>query len=191
MSDLTQNHPQQSSGNRGLQQGAFQTLQQDAFSALQHAPFLKGLLKPFKGKGGMVQLAEQCRSLEDDLNALAEEQVLAQANRHPYTLLPVRMVRQRTSAGTVFLRWQEMGTRQMGVNVWSSLLADPRTPESLLQDLHAMEQQRVALNMQISLVHTIGRQAAECAEKMAQADAVYAERLNQINPSRVTKLAQE
>ncbi|WP_376718014.1 DUF3158 family protein, partial [Pseudomonas amygdali] len=36
-----------------MQQGAFQPLQQDAFSTLQHAPFLKGLLKPFKGKGGM------------------------------------------------------------------------------------------------------------------------------------------
>lgn len=179
MIDLTQNHPQQSTGSRGLQQGAFQPLQQDAFTGLQHAPFLKGLLKPFKGKGGMLQLAELCRSLEGDLNALAKDQVLAQANRHPYTLLPVRMVRQRTSAGTVFLRWQEMGTRQMGVNVWSSLLADPRTPESLLQDLHAMEQQRVALNMQISLVHTIGRQAVECAEKMAQSDAVYTERLQQ------------
>lgn len=183
MSDLTQNHPQQSTGSRGLQQGAFQPLQQDAFTGLQHAPFLKGLLKPFKGKGGMLQLAELCRSLEADLNALAEDQVLAQANRHPYTLLPVRMVRQRTSAGTVFLRWQEMGTRQMGVNVWSSLLADPRTPESLLQDLHSMEQQRVALNMQISLVHTIGRQAAECAEKMAQSDAVYTGRLQQISQS--------
>ncbi|RMM78071.1 hypothetical protein ALQ72_05376 [Pseudomonas syringae pv. maculicola] len=174
-----------------LQQGAFQPLQQDAFSTLQHAPFLKGLLKPFKGKGGMLQLTELCCSLEDDLNALAEDQVLAQANRHPYTLLPVRMVRQRTSAGTVFLRWQEMGTRQMGVNVWSSLLTDPRTPESLLQDLHAMEQQRVALNMQISLIHSIGRQAAECAEKMAQADAVYAERLQQINQSRVANVSQE
>ncbi|MFO3664614.1 DUF3158 family protein, partial [Pseudomonas amygdali] len=85
----------------------------------------------------------------------------------------------------------EMGTRQMGVNVWSSLLTDPRTPESLLQDLHAMEQQRVALNMQISLVHSIGRQAAECAEKMAQADAVYAERLQQINQSRVANVSQE
>ncbi|RXT73996.1 integrase [Pseudomonas syringae] len=183
MSDLKQNHPQQSTGSRGMQQGAFQPLQQDAFTGLQHAPFLKGLLKPFKGKGGMLQLTELCRSLEGDLNALAEDQVLAQANRHPYTLLPVRMVRQRTSAGTVFLRWQEMGTRQMGVNVWSNLLADPRTPESLLQDLHSMEQQRVALNMQISLVHTIGRQAAECAEKMAQADAVYSGRLQQISQS--------
>lgn len=170
-------------GAHTLQQGAFQPLQQDAFAGLQHAPFLKGLLKPFKGKGGMLQLAELCRSLEGDLNALAEDQVLAQANRHPYTLLPVRMVRQRTSAGTVFLRWQEMGTRQMGVNVWSNLLTAPRTPESLLRDLHSMEQQRVALNMQISLVHTIGRQAVDCAEKMAQADAVYAERLQQISHS--------
>ncbi|KPY54250.1 Uncharacterized protein ALO93_02863, partial [Pseudomonas amygdali pv. sesami] len=56
---------------------------------------------------------------------------------------------------------------------------------------HAMEQQRVALNMQISLVHSIGRQAAECAEKMAQADAVYAERLQQINQSRVANVSQE
>lgn len=171
------------SDDGSLQQGVFKPLQQEAFSSLQHAPFLKGFLKPFKGKGGMLQLAEQCRSLETDLNALAEEQVLAQTDRHPFTLLPVRMVRQRTSAGTVFLRWQEMGTRQMGVNVWSSLLTAPRTPESLLQDLHAMEQQRIALNMQISLVHSIGRQAAECAEKMAQADAVYTERLNQISTS--------
>ncbi|MCD5972576.1 DUF3158 family protein [Pseudomonas sp. CDFA 550] len=183
MSSTIANSSHLASGGHSLQQSTFVPLQQDAFSGLQHAPFLKGFLKPFKGKGGMLQLAELCRSLEADLNALAEDQVLAQANRHPYTLLPVRMVRQRTSAGTVFLRWQEMGTRQMGVNVWSILLADPRTPESLLQDLHTMEQQRVALNMQISLVHTIGRQAAECAEKMAQADAVYAERLQQISQS--------
>ncbi|KPY79533.1 DUF3158 family protein [Pseudomonas amygdali] len=183
MSNVTANTAHQTQESHSLPQGAFQPLQQDAFIGLQHAPFLKGLLKPFKGKGGMLQLAELCRSLEADLNALAEDKVLAQANRHPYTLLPVRMVRQRTSAGTVFLRWQEMGTRQMGVNVWSSLLADPRTPESLLQDLHSMEQQRVALNMQISLVHTIGRQAAECAEKMAQSDAVYTGRLQQISQS--------
>ena len=47
-----------------------------------------------------------------------------------------------------------------------------------------MELQRIALNMQISLVHAIGRQAAECAEKMAQATAVYTERLQQIIQSR-------
>lgn len=126
----------------------------------------------------MDHLAEQCRSLEADLNALAEEHVLLQANRYPFTLLPVRMTRQRTSAGTVFLRWQEMGTRQMGVGVWATLIGAPRTPEYLVQGLYDMELQRIALNMQISLVHTIGRQAAECAEKMAQAESVYRNRLN-------------
>lgn len=166
-----------------LQHGAFKPLQQEDFATLQHAPSLKGLLKPFKGKGGMAQLAEHCRSLESDLIELAQGKVHNQSSRYPFTLLPVRMTLQRTGVGTVFLRWQDVGTRQMGVGVWSSLFLAQETPASFLQDLHAMEMQRIALNMQISLVHTIGRQAAECAEKMAQADSVYSERLNQISQS--------
>lgn len=39
------------------EQPAFRSLQQTAFSSLQHAAFLKGLLKPFKGKGELGQLA--------------------------------------------------------------------------------------------------------------------------------------
>ncbi|MFC2973881.1 DUF3158 family protein [Azotobacter bryophylli] len=166
-----------------LQQGSFQPLQQTDFSSLQHAPFLKGLLKPFKGKGELDLLAEQCRVLEDSLKALAQDRVLAQATRYPFTLLPVRLTKQATSAGPVFLRWQQTGTRAMGVQLWRDLVAAARTPTSLLQDLHALELQRIALNMQISLVHTIGRQAAECAEKMAQADTAYRERLQQISTS--------
>lgn len=166
------------------QHGAFKPLQQDAFIGLQHAPSLKGLLKPFKGKGGMELLADQCAALEADLNSLAQDNIHTQTNRYPFTLLPVRMTLQRTGAGTVFLRWQDMGTRQMGVYVWARLVSDAKTPEYLIQDLHAMELQRIALNMQISLIHTIGRQAAECAEKMAQADAMYLERLDQITKSR-------
>ncbi|MDT3722959.1 DUF3158 family protein [Pseudomonas oryzihabitans] len=170
----------QGSKTADLQQAAFQPLQQEVFANLQHSPFYKGLLKPFKGKGELDQLAEQCRSLEADLNALAQERILAQARRFPFSLLPIRMTHQHTSAGPVFLRWQQSGTRKMGVGLWAQLCRDPRTPETLLADLHALEQQRIALNMQISLVHTIGRQAAECAEKMAQADAVYREKLAQI-----------
>lgn len=174
----------QGSNAADLQQTAFQPLQQTVFASLQHAPFYKGLLKPFKGKGELDQLAEQCRSLAADLNALAQERVLAQAQRYPFTLLPIRLTHQVTSAGTVFLRWQKVGTRQMGVQLWQELCQDTKTPESMLADLHALEQQRIALNMQISLVHSIGRQAAECAEKMSQADAVYTERLQQIIQSR-------
>lgn len=174
----------QGSKTADLQQAAFQPLQQDVFVGLQYAPFLKGILKPFKGKGALDQLAEQCRSLEADLNTLAQERILAQAQRFPFTLLPIRMTHQHTSAGPVFLRWQQNGTRKMGVGLWADLCRHDRVTETLLQDLHAMELQRIALNMQISLVHAIGRQAAECAEKMAQATAVYTERLQQIIQSR-------
>jgi len=173
------------SSEADLQQAAFQPLQQGDFASLQHAPFFKGLLKPFKGpfkgKGEMDHLAEQCRSLAADLNVLAQERILAQAQRYPFTLLPIRLTHQHTSAGPVFLRWQQVGTRRMGVKLWEELCQDPKTPESMLADLHALEQQRIALNMQISLVHTIGRQAVECAEKMAQADAVYRGRLAQLH----------
>ena len=44
-----------------------------------------------------------------------------------------------------------------------------------------MELQRITLNMQMSLLHSITKQAAECAEKMGQAEAVYIARLQQLN----------
>jgi hypothetical protein len=66
----------------------------------------------------------------------------------------------------------------MGVALWESLLDRPATPASLIDDLYAMELQRIALNMQISLLHTLGRQAQECASKAAQAEAAYLRRVH-------------
>lgn len=166
------------SSSETLQQTAFRPLQQDAFQGLQQGASLKGLLKPFKGKGELNQFAEQCRVLEVGLKELAQD-VLAQVRRHPFTLLPVRLTEQNTQAGTMFLRWQHVATRRMGVGVWAEMVGHPKTPIPMLQDLYALELQRITLNMQISLIHSIGKQAAECAEKMGQAEAVLMERLQQ------------
>ena len=65
----------------------------------------------------------------------------------------------------------------MGVALWRELVASSSTPVNLLADLHAIELQRITLNMQISLLHTLGRQAQECASKAAQADNTYLRRL--------------
>ena len=166
-----------------LQQTVFRPLQQDAFQGLQQGASLKGLLKPFKGKGELSQLADQCRALEAGLKVLAQR-VLYQARRHPFSLLPIRLIEQKTLAGTVFLRWQQVSSRQMGVGVWANMLRSPRTPESMLQDLYQMELQRITLNMQMSLMHSMAKQAAECAEKMGQAEATYHARLQQLaNPT--------
>ena len=156
----------------------FVALEQADFQRLEHAGYLKGLLQPFKGKGSLETWANQCTALRDDLIALAQRRVLMQAHAYPFSLLDVQLAQQTTGAGTVFLRWRNLDRSSMGVALWEALLDRPATPASLIDDLYAMELQRIALNMQISLLHTLGRQAQECTSKAAQAEAAYLRRVH-------------
>ena len=156
----------------------FHPLQQTAFMRLEHAGSQKGLLKPFKGKGDLEVWASQCFAMRDELIGLAQRQVLQQAVGHPFHLLPIELAQQTTGAGTTFLRWRNHDRSSMGVALWESLLDRPATPASLIDELYAMELQRIVLNMQISLTHSIARQALECANKAAQAEAAYLRRVH-------------
>ncbi|MGV8399236.1 DUF3158 family protein [Pseudomonas aeruginosa] len=151
-------------------------LEQADFLRLEQAAYLKGLLQPFKGNGALATWANQCGALRDDLIALAQRRVLAQARSHPFNLLPIQLAQQTTGAGTVFLRWRNLDRSKMGVALWQALIASPATPASLIDDLYELELQRVLLNMQISLTHTLARQAAECASKFALAEDAYLQR---------------
>lgn len=148
----------------------FEPLGQAAFQSLEHAAYLKGLLRPFKGKG-LEDWASHCTELRDALITLAQRRVLPQARRHPFNVLPVQLSQQSTGAGTTFLRWRNTDRSSMGVTLWERLVASPDTPSALIVDLLAMEEQRIALNMQISLLHSIARQAQQCADKIAHAKA--------------------
>jgi len=154
-------------------------LEQTDFQRLEHAAYLKGLLQPFTGKGALATWASQCSALRDDLIALAQRRVLAQARAHPFNLLPIQLAQQTTGAGTVFLRWRNLDRSKMGVALWQELISSPATPAFLIDDLYELEQQRVLLNMQISLTHTLARQAAECANKAALVEHVYRRRREQ------------
>jgi hypothetical protein len=151
-------------------------LEQPDFQRLEHAAYLKGLLKPFKGKGSLETWASQCASLRDDLISLAQRRVLPQARGYPFSLLGVQLAQQTTGAGTTFLRWRNLDRSCMGVALWETLLDDAMTPTSLIDDIYSMELQRIVLNMQISLLHSITRQALDCANKMAHAEATYLRR---------------
>lgn len=155
----------------------FHPLEQIDFLKLKHAGYLKGLLKPFKGKGTLEDWASQCHALRDELIALGQKHVLAQAQSYPFPLLPIELAQQKTGAGTTFLRWRTHDRSAMGVALWEEQMHQPATPVNLLDDLFALEQQRIVLNMQISLLHTLGRQALDCASKMAQAEDVYLSRI--------------
>ncbi|WP_025809780.1 DUF3158 family protein [Pseudomonas chlororaphis] len=165
-------------------------LEHTDFQRLEHAAYLKGLLQPFKGKGALATWANQCGALRDDLIALAQRRVLARARLHPFTLLPIQLAQQTTGAGTIFLRWRNLNRSRMGVALWQDLISNPATPASLIDDLYELEQQRVLLNMHISLTHTLARQAAECANKFALAEDAYLRRreqdANRPAPTRLT-----
>lgn len=158
---------------------SFLPLEQTDFQRLEHAAYLKGLLQPFKGKGSLQTWANQCEALRDDMIALALRRVLPQARAYPFNLLAVQLAQQTTGAGTTFLRWRNADRSSMGVTLWQDTLENPATPDRLIEDLYAMELQRIVLNMQISLTHSIARQALECASKMADAEAVYLRRRHQ------------
>lgn len=154
-------------------------LEQTDFQRLEQAAYLKGLLQPFKGKGALASWASQCSELRNNLISLAQHRVLAQAQANPFNLLPIQLTQQTTAAGTVFLRWRNLDRSKMGVALWQALLTSTATPASLIDDLYELELQRVLLNMQISLTHTISRQASECASKFAQAEDIYLYRCGQ------------
>lgn len=165
----------------------FTPLEQHAFQALKQSAYLKGLLRPFKGKGELEDWANDCLDLRDDLVSLAQRRLLPQARRHPFDLLPVELAQQSTGAGTTFLRWRNTDRSSMGVALWEALVASPDTPAALVADLVAIEEQRIVLNMQISLLHSIGRQAADCARKIANAHAACERRgaeRGKVDPSR-------
>lgn len=149
----------------------FTPLEQTAFQSLEHAAYLKGLLKPFKGKGELETWASQCSSLRDDLIALAQRRILPQARNHPFNRFPVQLAQQTTGAGTTFLRWRNIDRSSMGVALWEELVASTAMPPALIPDLLAMEAQRIILNMQISLLHSMARQALDCARKLERAEA--------------------
>lgn len=155
----------------------FQPLEQADFIPLEHSAYLKGLLRPFKSKGDLEIWASQCHALRDQLIELAHQRVLAQTRSHPFGLLPVELAQQRTGAGTTFLRWRKHDRSIMGVALWQEAMASTATPVNLLEDLLNLEQQRITLNMQISLLHTLGRQAQDCVNKMAQAEGAYLRRM--------------
>ena len=160
------------------QPARFLPLEQADFQRLEHGPYLKGLLQPFKGKGSLEAWANQCTALRDDLIGLAQRRVLQQARAYPFSLLDVQLAQQTTGAGTTFLRWRNLDRSSMGVALWEALLANPATPVSMIDELYAMELQRIVLNMQISLTHSIARQAQACASKAAQAEAAYLRRVH-------------
>jgi len=156
----------------------FKTLDHTAYLKLDHGASLKGFLFPFKGKGQFATCANRHEHLRDDLIHLAQHELMPQSRTFPFALLPIQLGLHTSSSGTAFLRWRKVDRSAMGATLWAGLITHPSTPHSLIADLYAMELQRIAINMQISLAHSISKQARECAHKAEWAQSIYQQRIH-------------
>ena len=147
----------------------FEALTPNAYRQLEHAASLKGLLKPFKGKGELEHLAQVAREIEAQLCRLMET-VVQQAGQPPYSLLEIRLVLQNTGAGSTFLRWRTRDFSRMGVAVWEQQAVNNALSQVMREGLYRFECERIALSLQMSVVHSLYRQASTCAIKMASAE---------------------
>lgn len=146
-----------------------------ALTPLEQIASLKGL---FKGKGQLLALAEACLAVRDQLMLGDLLTTLNHARVSPLHLLPVHLSRQATAAGTTFLRWRRVDRAAMGVTQWQALLLAPSTPAALVPTLYQLERQRVLLNAQISLTHSLARLAQRTADQLNHAERIHQQRLD-------------
>lgn len=161
----------------------FEALTPNAYRQLEHAASLKGLLKPFKGKGELEHLAQVAREIEAQLCRLMEA-VVQQAGQPPYSLLDIRLVLQNTSAGSTFLRWRTRDFTRMGVAVWEHQICNHALPQAVRERLYLFECDRIALNLQMSVVHSLYRQASTCAINIASAERLLRQFTTAVEVSR-------
>lgn len=140
---------------------------------LEQMASLKGL---FKGKGELLALAEACLTVRDELIQQTLPALLSRARVSPLHLLPVHLTRQATAAGTTFLRWRRVDRAAMGVAQWQALLLAPITPSAMVPTLYQLERQRILLNAQISLTHSLAQLAQRTADQLAHAERIHQQR---------------
>jgi len=147
----------------------------ESYQRLKLFSSLKGFLKPFKGKGDWEFFEQQLLELREALNQFVLDMIPLLA-RPPWSLLNIEL-RAHPSLGTIYLRWRSRDKRSMGVWLWEEQMLNPKTPECLLEELRALEQLRIAINMQVSMAQKLIGASRACANKSEFADTILARRL--------------
>ena len=144
-------------------------LSAEAYRELAQGASLKGLLKPFKGKGELQQFAETILRLRTQVAELMGV-MLAIVAQPPFALLDLRLVVQHSATGTDFLRWRSPDFQRMGVAVWQEAMVHPLLHPELRQALYQLETNRVVLNLQMSSLQSLYRQAIAGTSKLEVAE---------------------
>ncbi|EAB6380435.1 TPA: DUF3158 family protein [Salmonella enterica] len=148
----------------------YQSLTDEDYKMLAYVSSLKGLLKPFKSKGELLE--SNARSVREMMEPLMQR-LIQSARRYPVRQLPLIFTIGPAPSSANFLRWRNQQNNKSGTPAFSNLIGDPRIPQRARDALLEIERDRIVFNMQMSILTFIIRQARECQEKMEQAEKLY------------------
>ncbi|CBV43919.1 DUF3158 family protein [Halomonas elongata] len=117
-------------------------------------PYAKGLLKPFKGKGGILRLRDELMIECGRLTQMGIEI----SNRHNRWLaaldLSLRNHGDSSREGLALsLRWRDRMGKKMGQHLWDAAMSRDDVSLPLKQDLYDLEMERLCHNAQVSVVN--------------------------------------
>lgn len=149
----------------------------DLYRHLAPNPSLKGLLKPFKGKGDYEDLAHLARETQDKL--LIMQKHLVNLTEH-YQVAHKRMTLRlhKAPSGQFYLRWRTLGnapSNASGARLWHHVVSDPLTSSQTRQNLLILERQRIALNLQACCVQSMIKQARQGLAGLAVAERIVSD----------------
>ncbi|EDS7122086.1 DUF3158 family protein [Salmonella enterica subsp. enterica] len=131
---------------------------------LAYESCLKGLLRVREP----LLLAQQASEASATLHQL-QSRILHRAWRWPLQQLPLMLCRGPARSGANFLRWRNQQNNRSGLPGWQALVQDVTLAQPIRDALLLIEYDRVAFNMQMSIISFILRQTRECATKVETA----------------------
>ncbi|KIS43210.1 DUF3158 family protein [Kosakonia radicincitans] len=124
---------------------------------------LKGLLKAFKGKGELQELAQEVQELQAKLQQLQPQLKQAVFNL-PVRTLPLVLCSNPARSGVSYLRWRNLDNNHSGSAALLEVVHQSSTSNALRDALLAIEWQRQVLNMQLSVVTFMLRRCSQLSD---------------------------
>jgi hypothetical protein len=139
------------------------------YNPIAYKTSLKGLLKPFKGKGELQQLEENTKDAREIMGGI-RQRLIQSATSYPIRMLPLIFTLGPAPSGAVFLRWRNQQNNKSGLPAFGEIIQNPVIPTFTRDLLLEIEKDRIVFNMQMSALTFIIRQARECQEKFSAAE---------------------
>ncbi|MGR3808155.1 DUF3158 family protein [Pasteurella testudinis] len=136
---------------------------------------LKGIFKQFGSAEDYQVLHQNIFDARIELLNMSKN-IVKCANAYPLNHLPLIFVADcNNSSGGRFLRWRNQQNNKGGQLAWENLVQSSEVPLELKKALIAVEKDRIAYNMQMSILNFIIRQARECEDKLNTAEKLLNE----------------